>query len=335
MNKIVMISLFFLLFACKKEETPAVTNVINVVPKGFPVPNIPNDNTFSEARFALGKRLFYDPILSRDSSISCGSCHNQQLGFTDGLSVSEGVEKRKGVRNASALFNLAYSPNFLREGGVPTLEMQILVPISEHSEMDFDILKVAEKLNKDSNIVKQSLACYGRKPDPFVITRAIGNFERALFSGNSRYDKYTFQNDNKALKANELDGKNLFFSEKLACAKCHEGFNFTNYTFENNGLYEVYTDTGRFRLTGKESDRALFKVPTLRNIEKTAPYMHNGSLKTLTDVVEHYNSGGKNHVHKSALIKPLNLSNQEKEALIAFLKSLTDNEFLNNKNFQK
>jgi cytochrome c peroxidase len=334
-QKIFTTSLVLFLLACQKEETSIVAPVLNAVPQGFPAPNIPSDNAFTEARFQLGKRLFYDPILSRDSSISCASCHNQQLGFTDGLAFSEGIEKRKGTRNASALFNLAYSPNFLREGGVPTLEMQILVPISEHAEMDFNILKVAEKLNKDSNIVKQSLACYGRNPDPYVITRAIGNFERTLLSGNSSYDKYTFQNDNKALTQHEILGKNLFFSEKLACAKCHESFNFTNYAFENNGLYENYNDTGRFRLTGEEADRALFKVPTLRNIAQTAPYMHDGSFKTLEQIVEHYNSGGKNHVHKSKLIKPLNLTNQEKQDLVAFLKSLTDDAFLNNKNFQQ
>jgi cytochrome c peroxidase len=328
-------ALLFFLFACKKEENNSTNSPLNVVPQGFPAPTIPIDNQFSEARFQLGKRLFYDPILSRDSTISCASCHNQQLGFTDGLVVSEGIEKRKGTRNASALFNLAYAPHYLREGGVPTLEMQVLVPIAEHAEMDFNIVNVAERLNKDSNFVKQSWLCYNRKPDPYVITRAIANFERTLFSGNSPYDKYTFQNDNKALTKSELRGKDLFFSERLACAKCHSGFNFTNYAFENNGLYKVYKDAGRFRLTEKENDRALFKIPSLRNIEKTAPYMHDGSLNTLIEVIEHYNNGGKQHPHKSNLIKPLNLTNQEKDDLLAFLKSLTDNEFLNNKNFSK
>jgi cytochrome c peroxidase len=335
MQKILAISLFFFLFSCKKEENNTVILPLNAVPQGFPVPSIPSDNEFSEARFQLGKRLFYDPILSRDSTISCASCHNQQLGFTDGLAVSEGIEKRKGTRNASALFNLAYAPHYLREGGVPTLEMQILVPISEHAEMDFNILEVAKKLNRDSNLVKQSWLCYNRKPDPYVITRAIANFERTLLSGDSPYDKYTFQKDDKALTTSELRGENLFFSEKLACAKCHEGFNFTNYGFENNGLYENYKDAGRFRLTENESDRALFKVPTLRNIAVTAPYMHDGSLKTLTEVIEHYNSGGKNHAHKNPLIKPLQLSNQEKQDLEFFLKSLTDKTFLENKDFYK
>lgn len=328
-------TLVFSLFACKREENKVVPFTLNEVPQGFPLPNIPSDNTFSEARFQLGKRLFYDPILSRDSTISCASCHNQDLAFSDGLTVSEGIEKRKVARNATALFNLAYAPYYLTEGGVPTLEMQVLVPIAEHAEMDFNIVKVAERLNRDSAYIEQSWACYNRKPDPYVITRAIANFERALLSGNSAYDKYEFQNNDKALTKSELQGKKLFFSERLACAKCHTGFNFTNYAFENNGLYEVYADAGRFRLTEDEKDHALFKVPSLRNISVTAPYMHDGSFKTLTEVIEHYNNGGKNHKHKSPLIKPLQLNTQEKQDLEAFLKSLTDDEFLKNKHFSK
>ena len=334
-HKITIFSIILFFFACKKEENPQSSNALNVVPQGFPKPSVPSDNEFTEARFQLGKRLFYDPILSKDSTVSCGSCHEQKLGFTDGLAVSEGIEKRKGTRNASPLFNLAYSPHFLREGGVPTLEMQILVPIGEHVEMDENIVKVAKKLNRDSTYIKAALQCYGRIPDPYVITRAIANFERTLLSGNSPYDKYTFQNDDKALTKSELRGKNLFFSERLACGKCHEGFNFTNYTFANNGLYEVYTDAGRFRLTEEENDHALFKIPTLRNIAVTAPYMHDGSLKTLSEVIEHYNSGGKNHKHKSLLVKPLQMTVQEKQDLEAFLKSLTDREFLENKKFEK
>lgn len=325
----------FLVFACEKEENPIKELPLNVIPLGFPTPTIPSDNQFSEARFELGKSLFYDPILSRDSSVSCATCHDQKLAFSDGLVVSEGIEKRKVMRNATALFNLAYAPYFLTEGGVPTLEMQVLVPIAEHAEMDFNILQVVERLNRDSFYIKQSWACYGRKPDPYVITRAISNFERALLSGNSAFDKYTYQNNIKALTESELRGKNLFFSERLACAKCHAGFNFTNYAFENNGLYEVYKDAGRFRLTEDEKDRALFKVPSLRNIAVTAPYMHDGSLKTLSEVIEHYNSGGKNHIHKSQLIKPLQLTMQEKQDIEAFLKSLTDYEFLENKHFKK
>ena len=126
----------------------------------------------------------------------------------------------------------------------------------------------------------------------------------------------------------------LFFSDRLSCTTCHSGFNFTNYSFENNGLYVEYADPGRFRLTGDTIDEALFKVPTLRNIEVTAPYMHDGSIFSLEEVVEHYNSGGNNHMHKSQLVKPLQLTTAEKEELVAFLKSLTDYDFLTNPKFR-
>lgn len=326
-TKFIGISLIFFLFSCKKEENGGMTDKIFVIPQGFPMPNFPSDNEFSEARFQLGKQLFYDPILSKDSTVSCASCHQLNLGFTDGKNVSEGIEKRKGTRNALPLFNLAYHPYFLREGGVPTLEMQVLVPIQEHNEMDFNLLEVAKRLNNDSNYIKQSWNCYQRKPDPFVITRAIANFERVLISGNSDFDK-------AKLSKNAQNGKTLFFSDRLNCAKCHNGFNFTNYAFENNGLYETYVDEGRFRLTNDENDRALFKVPSLRNVAITAPYMHDGSLKTLEEVIEHYNKGGYQHPNKSDLIKPLFLSSKEKQELIAFLNSLTDYEFLSNYHFE-
>ncbi len=329
--------IFFLVFLfsfCKKENEPKIYE-LNKIPIGFPTPSIPADNAFTNERFELGKKLFYDPILSRDSTISCGTCHQQSKAFSDGLAISEGIEKRLGIRNAPGLFNVAYAPYYLREGGVPTLEMQVVVPIAEHAEMDFNILKVVERMKKDSNYVKQSWECYGREIDPFVINRSIANFERTLFSGNSRYDQYTFQNNKNAMNSKELKGLELFNSDRTNCSTCHSGFNFTNYKFENNGLYESYEDPGRYRLTLNEVDRALFKIPSLRNVEKTAPYMIDGSVATLEEVIEHYNSGGKNHPHKSPLVRPLNLTSSEKASLVAFLKTLTDDEFLQNPNFKK
>lgn len=173
--------------------------------------------------------------------------------------------------------------------------MQVVVPIAEHAEMDFNILKVVERMKKDSNYVKQSWECYGREIDPFVINRSIANFERTLFSGNSRYDQYTFQNNKNAMNSKELKGLELFNSDRTNCSTCHSGFNFTNYKFENNGLYESYEDPLCHPLTLNEVDRALFKIPSLRNVEKTAPYMIDGSVATLEEVIEHYNSGGKDH----------------------------------------
>jgi len=305
------------------------------IPAGFPGVLFPEDNQFTEKRWLLGKKLFYDPILSSDSTKSCASCHKQEFAFGDNVAFSPGVQDRPGTRNAPSLSNVAYHPYYTREGGVPTLEMQILVPIQEHNEFDFNIILIGERLNKIEEYRKLSQEAYGREPDYFVITRAISTFERTLISGNSPYDLYSYQNNKKALNDIEIKGMELFFSDKANCYRCHSGFNFTNYNFENNGLYENYKDNGRKRLTGKNEDFALFKVPSLRNIALTAPYMHNGSINSLEEIIEHYNSGGKENSQKSNLIKPLNLTEIEKSELLAFLKSLTDLKFINNKNFMR
>jgi cytochrome c peroxidase len=320
-----------LMLSCQKEEIKKESYL--EIPAGFPMPSFPADNEFTDERFVLGRALFYDPVLSIDSSISCSSCHKPELSFTDARAFSEGVMNRLGDRNAPSLANVAYHPYFLREGGVPTLEMQVGVPIQEHNEFDHNILLIAEKLNANKNYVDMSLKAYNRLPDAFVITRSIACFERALISGNSAYDRFV-RGDSSALSASSKNGLRLFNSPDLNCNQCHSSFNFTNYAFENNGLYEIYADPGRMRLTGNESDRALFKVPSLRNVEWTAPYMHDGSKKTLEDVIDHYASHFKNHPHKSNLIKGFTISTSEKKDLINFLKSLTDYKFISNDNFK-
>ncbi len=329
--------LIFTLFgtSCNDKETiePLFYPDLMEIPKGFPEVVFPEGNEFTKARWELGKKLFFDPIMSRDSSISCASCHQSELAFSDEVSFSLGVEQRLGVRNSPSLANIAYHPYFTREGGVPTLEMQVLVPIQEHVEFDFNIILIAERLEKDPVYVEMAEKAYNRAPDHFVITRALGCFERSLLSGESPYDQFINNNDQQLTDA-QHNGMDLFFSERTNCSKCHNGFNFSNYAFENNGLYEQYNDEGRFRLTGKEEDRALFKVPSLRNIELTAPYMHDGYMNTLEEVVEHYQSGGKDHSNKSDLIQPLDLTESEKNDLVEFLKSLTDETFVNNPLFK-
>ncbi len=334
MKKVLPILLLTLLFACDTDLAEREEESMLSVPIGFPAPVFPDDNTLTKERWDLGKRLFYDPILSVDGSISCSSCHLPEKAFTDGRVVSQGVGEREGNRNAPTLANVAYHPYLTREGGVPTLEMQILVPVQEHAEFDFNILLIAERMAQDSSYIKASYDAYGRAPDAFVITRAISCFERTLLSGNSRYDQH-LNGNTKSLSELEIMGKELFFNDRLACSTCHSGFNFTNYAFENNGLYEEYPDAGRFRLTGEETDVALFKVPSLRNVGVTAPYMHDGSIANLTEVIEHYSAGGKTHLHKSSLIKPLFLTMEEKSALIAFLETLTDYDFLTDAKFSK
>lgn len=339
MQKSAIFGLILLFFAACRKEQQSVPTVesepLLLVPVGFPSPFFPADNALTAARFALGKRLFYDPVLSRDSTISCASCHSPFKAFSDTVAFSPGVAGAAGTRNAPTLANISYHPYFTREGGVPTLEMQILVPIQEHNEFDFNILLIADRLKKDTAYIRMSREAYGRDPDFYIITRGIACFERTLVSGNSPYDAFIYQGQSIALNTSEKRGLDLFFSERTHCSSCHSGFNFSNYAFENNGLYTSYKDPGRYRLTEDSLDIARFKVPTLRNVGLTAPYMHDGSLQSLVAVVEHYNTGGKPHPHKSALVRPLGLTEQEKTDLVAFLNSLTDQHFIQNPKFRQ
>lgn len=301
------------------------------IPKGFPDITFPEDNKFTKERWLLGKKLFFDKSLSLDSSISCSSCHQPVLAFSDSIALSLGVKNLKGSQNAPTLANVAYHPYYTRLGGVSTLEKQILVPIQEHNEFNFNIIEIAKRLQANREYLQLSKKGYNRELDYYVITRAIANFERSLISGDSKYDRY--KQGLVKLNESETKGMNLFFSKKTNCSVCHSGFNFTNYTFENNGLYETYKDVGRKRLTEKDEDLEKFKVPTLRNIELTAPYMHDGSIKTISEVIKHYNSGGKPNKQKSNIIKPLELTEEEQENLVQFLNTLTDRKFCNNKAF--
>lgn len=303
------------------------------VPEGFPMPPIPEDNLLTEERVALGRSLFYDPVLSRDSTVACASCHRQAWAFADNRPTSPGVEGRPGLRNSPSLANVAYQQRLLREGGVPTLEMQVLVPIQEHNEFDFNILLIAERLRALPHYAELAQAAYQREPDAFVITRALAAFQRTLLSGDSPFDRYAYAGEAEAVSASALRGYALFNSERLGCASCHNGFLFTNQGFANNGLYLHYTDPGRRRLTGRPEDEGVFKIPSLRNVAVTGPYMHDGSLATLTEVVDHYAGGGFAHPNRSPLLRPFQLTAEEREDLLRFLESLTDEALLRNPAF--
>lgn len=325
-----------LFFSCKKDVANIVIDdKIIEIPVGFPSINFPIDNSFTRERWSLGKKLFYDLQLSKNNTVSCASCHKQNFAFSDNVALSIGDNNSIGTSNAPTLSNIAYHPYFTRAGGVSTLEMQILVPIQEHNEFNTNILELINKLKNNIVYQKMAITAYNREFDAFVLTRALATFERSLISGNSRFDDYYYRGNSTVLNESEVKGYLLFNSNKTNCSKCHSGFNFTSYAFENNGLYIDYKDSGRMRLTQLPEDRAKFKVPTLRNISLTAPYMHDGSISTLTEVIEHYNNGGKNHINKSSLIKPLGLSNQEKQDLLNFLTTLTDNKFIQNKKYRQ
>jgi len=297
------------------------------IPQGFPAPFIPADNQLTQSRVDLGKKLFFDTMMSRDSTVSCATCHIPELAFTDGLKKGIGIRNQEVGRNTPTLTNVAYQDKFLWDGVNPSLVAQVMIPIHEHNEFDFHVLLVAERMKKDQAYVKLCQTAYGGDPNPFAITHAIASYERTLISGNSRYDQFVFQGDSLALNEDERRGMDLFFNQ-LYCTECHSGFNFTNQSLSNNGLYANYLDSGRIRLTGLESDRAIFKVPTLRNIGVTSPYMHDGSKATLAEVVAHYSLGGKNHANKNAAIIPFELSEKEQQDLLSFLHSLTDSTFI-------
>lgn len=334
--QIVILLLVILLLSCKKDSSNSTQSYDDfVLPTGFPPITYPADNEYRKDRWSLGKKLFFDKSLSRNNKISCASCHKLELAFSDDVAFSVGENNLPGKSNSPTLANIAYHPYYTRAGGVPTLEMQVLVPIQEHEEFDFNIVDIAALLRLDSSYNQAARSCYGRNIDPYVIVRAIANYERTITSGNSFYDKNN--NDKKKFPFSDLqqEGQELFFSLRTNCSSCHSGINFTNYSFQNNGLYLNYADSGRMRLTRLESDRALFKVPTLRNIALTKPYMHDGSINSLENVIEHYNSGGVAHLNKNIKVKPLGLTDREKQALVAFLNTLTDFDLINNKKFKQ
>jgi cytochrome c peroxidase len=302
------------------------------VPLGFPVPSIPSDNKITKDRVKLGKKLFFDNILSSNNSISCGSCHASQNAFSDNKQFSVGVNDSIGERNAMPIINLAWANSFMWDGGVASLEMQIINPLTHPKEMNAPVNMVIERLKQRPEYVTLFKKAYGSSPDAAGIFKAIACFERTLISSNSKFDKFYYGKDQSAFNESELKGYYLFYSDQTHCSSCHTGFNFTNNTFQNNGLYEEYKDQGRYKITFNASDKGKFKVPTLRNVAVTAPYMHDGSIKTLEEVVDHYNSGGKNHINKSSHIHNNDsppLTAEEKTALIDFMKALTDEDFIN------
>jgi cytochrome c peroxidase len=322
-----------LFISCKREKDPVFDDTyILAIPQGFPSPTIPADNQLTKTRVELGKALFFETRLSIDNSISCASCHLPEQAFSDVSALSVGVEGRIGIRNSPSLANVAWMSLFMKDGGVPSLELQVLAPIADHNEMANSIVAAADAIKNDTYYKNMALRAYNREMDPYVLVRALSAFERTLVSGNSRYDQYL--RGTATLTADELHGRDLFFSDSLHCADCHSGPLFSDFSFQCNGLYSHYADTGRARVTLVWSDRGKFKVPSLRNVEYTAPYMFDGSKATLEDVVDHYASGGQGYENQSPLIAGFTLSPQDKADLVAFLKTLTDHEFLNNPAFR-
>ncbi|GEM_PF-187245 len=293
---------------------------------------IPEDNQLTVNRVKLGKLLFFDPILSGDATVSCASCHNPRNSFSDSRQFSVGVEGKLGERNSMALINLAWSNSFFWDGSALSLEAQARVPLLNPLEMNIQMDEAVRRLNNHPDYPQLFYDAYERLPDEYSLLRAIASYQRTLISYNSRYDQFFFEDRYDALSDSEIRGWSLFYGygDKVHCGSCHSGNHFTNNAFENNGLYFEYRDQGRYMITMREADKGRFKVPTLRNIALTAPYMHDGSLKTLEEVVDFYNTGGKGHPNQSFHVHiHTPLTSAEKRDLVNFLKTLTDEKFIN------
>jgi cytochrome c peroxidase len=265
---------------------------------------VPDSNPLTPEKVALGRRLFFDQRLSRDRSISCATCHDPELAFTDGKPVGEGVEGRKGPRRVPRIVNRAYGKSFFWDGRAATLEEQVTQPIANPKEMDLTVGEAAARVGLDEGVLREALASY----------------VRTILAGDSAYDRY-LAGDAGALTARQRDGLKLFRG-KAGCTGCHLGPNFTDERFHNTGIGWP-SDPGRFEVTGVEADRGAFKTPSLREAARTPPYMHNGSLATLDEVIDFYDRGGEANPHLDPEMRKLDLTAEEKAALKTFLEALT------------
>ena len=324
---------------CADEVTPPARGSLTAAsaPPGFPtgplVGTAPIDNALTEDRAALGRRLFYDTQLSRTREIACASCHVQERGFADPSPVSTGVEGRRGTRNAPSLVNLAWSKSFFWDGRAPTLEDQAGQPIENPVEMDLALEEAVLRLAADDSYQRAFFVAYGSPPTPETLRKALANFVRTLVSNGSPYDRH-LMGDDAGYPAAAARGEALFFGEKSECFHCHVVGRLTNEGFFNNGSFEEGGDPGRKAITGRSGDLGKFKVPGLRNVAVSAPYMHDGSVATLRDVLRQYEAGGRGHPSTDPQVRPLALTAAQVDDLLAFLEALTDDAFLVDARFQ-
>jgi cytochrome c peroxidase len=341
------------------------------LPPGFPRPKVPADNPMSAAKVELGRHLFHDTRLSSAGTFSCASCHEQRLAFTDGKARAVGVTGEVHPRSSMGLANIAYSP--VLTWANPTarrLEAQALVPMFGEDPVELGLSGLEAKMlaSLDAEPIYRPLfaAAFPGDPKPVTlanVTRAIASFERALLSGRSPYDRYRTGADPEAISVSAKRGEGIFFSERTECFHCHGGFNFTETVdhvgkgfteieFHNTGLYNLDEEgayparnTGVHEVSDDPEDMGRFKAPSLRNVALTAPYMHDGSIATLPDVIRHYEAGGRtvadgphkgvgaNNPHKSQFVKGFDLTDQERADLVAFLESLSDPTFVSDPRF--
>jgi cytochrome c peroxidase len=355
-----LIFLIALLGACAR-ETPYQWKL----PPGFPQPRVPADNPLTEEKIALGRQLFYDPRLSANGTQACSSCHQQAHAFTDAAPTATGSTGQKHRRNSMSLVNVAYSATLTwAHAGINTLEQHMAIPLFGDSPVEMGAgghePEILARIRSDANYEMLFRNAFPGQSDPVSfnnIVKALASFVRTMVSFSSPFDRYAYHGDDAALTESQVRGMNLFMSERLECAHCHAGFNFSQFithesavvserAFHVTGLFPespefvADADYGLFAVTGNVEDKDRFKAPTLRNIERTAPYMHDGSLATLNDVIDFYSRGGRLlvdgtrqgdgalHRAKSPFVRGFTLTAEERQDLLAFLSSLTDEAFL-------
>ncbi len=344
--------------ACAADEIPSA-NFEWHLPAGFPRPAVPADNRMSVAKVALGQRLFFETGLSSSGRYSCSSCHRPELAFTDGQAQARGATGQTVRRGAMSLANVAYNPAFTwGNESVRSLEAQMRQPLFNKLPVEMGLAEdgvlAVRVLSADSSYRAQFAAAFPGDDEPLSmehIIKAIAAFERTLISGRSAFDRYIFDDDRSALSESAKRGMALFYSTRVGCAQCHSGINFSGpmvyeghererALFANNGLYDVdgrgtypKRDRGLIEVTHRATDMGKFRVPTLRNVALTSPYMHDGSLPTLDAVLDHYVRGGNRSPRQDVRIRPFALSQSERTDLLQFLNSLTDREFVENPAF--
>lgn len=319
-----------------RPAAPAGKPMTIAAPLGLPPVVSPADNPPTAETIALGRKLYYDPILSVDNTVSCASCHAPEYGFSDGRQVSTGVEGKTGTRNSPTVFNSAYFTTQFWDGRAPSLEVQAEGPVQNPVEMAHTLKGVEQRLMKNREYRALFKQAFGTDVITYeAVGKSIAAFERTVISGNSPFDRYYYGHDEKAMSPAAIRGFKVFSSaDKGNCTACHtigkDYALFTDNKFHNLGVGVLdiegknFADVGRYQVTKNDADRGAFKTPSLRNVALTAPYFHDGSMKTLKDVVDYYIGAGNSNPYLDKQIHVLDfLSGEERADLLAFLESLT------------
>jgi cytochrome c peroxidase len=337
---------FMLLFSCKRDpdfiaaDGHTHTHYNLNIPAGLPAMTIPANNPMTMEGVALGRKLFYDNILSANNTMNCGSCHQLKNYFVDSnKQFSTGVELVAGTRNSMSLFNIGYASKFFWDGGAADLESQVVGPITDPIELHETLSNVVAKIQADPLYPSLFKKAFGTDVvSSKLIIQSIAQFERTLISANSKFDQW--KRGEATLNTQETRGMNLYMDEgKGDCVHCHGyGSTFTDFEFRNTGLDSIPVDLGRARVTLLKTDEGKFKTPSLRNVEMTAPYMHDGRFTNLRQVLEHYNKNfhyTENLAAEMKVVVKNRLTETDIDDIIAFLNTLTDHEAINNPNFDK